>query len=401
MSDLKLISDKVSPVIANLINLSVNKSKFPEGLKQAIIRPIHKKGSRKIYSNYRPIAILSSVDKVIEKCIVEQLGYYLSKNKILNKCQHGFQRGKSTDTLLLKFTDEINSNLADKKVVVAVFFDFTKAFDTLDTDTLLKAMSECGVGEPLNQWFRDYLTARSYRVQVGSTLSDEQRVTCGVPQGSCSGPVCYLLHVNSLCGVLRHCTAHMFADDLCVLRASTVDALPDACRLVQQDVDAVVRWSHDNGIALNADKTRLLVIRSPHLHLTRVPSPIIAHNFHCFHNNQALCRCKPILQVNCVTYLGVKVDENFSWSHHVDLLCNKLRILLGKFYYLSFKVPLNTLKYLFKSLVESIIGYALNCYRLTFKTNLSKIEKLQLRFLCLKNFISQKKLYISLHENLY
>ncbi|XP_063635107.1 uncharacterized protein K02A2.6-like [Cydia splendana] len=107
-------------------------------------------------------------------------------------------------------------------------------------------MEECGVGRPLNQWFRDYLTARSFRVKVGSALSDEQVVRYGVPQGSGCGPLCYLMHVNSLCGVLRHCSAHMFADDLCTLRAG-ID-LEQTCRLVQEDVDAVVKWSHDNGI---------------------------------------------------------------------------------------------------------------------------------------------------------
>ncbi|XP_063389178.1 uncharacterized protein LOC134674963 [Cydia fagiglandana] len=107
-------------------------------------------------------------------------------------------------------------------------------------------MEECGVGRPLNQWFRDYLTARSFRVKVGSALSDEQAVRCGVPQGSGCGPLCYLMHVNSLCGVLRHCSAHMFADDLCTLRAGT--DLEQTCKLVQEDVDAVVKWSHDNGI---------------------------------------------------------------------------------------------------------------------------------------------------------
>ncbi|KAA5597195.1 hypothetical protein F3H15_35725, partial [Pseudomonas aeruginosa] len=83
----------------------------------------------------------------------------------------------------------------------------------------------------------------SYRVKVGDAFSEEIQVNCGVPQGSGCGPVCYLMHVNSLCGVLRHCSAHMFADDLCTLSAST--DLAEMCRRVQEDVDAVVKWSHD------------------------------------------------------------------------------------------------------------------------------------------------------------
>lgn len=379
MSDLKLVINKVSPVIARLANLSIESHIFPNKLKETIIRPIHKKGDRKKFNNYRPIAILSSIDKIIEKCITNQLGNYLSTNNILNKCQHGFQKGKSTNTLLTKFTNDINTYLEGKKFVIAIFFDFKKAFDTLETETLLNGMEECGVGGPLNRWFRDYLTTRSYRVKIGETFSDEKQVQCGVPQGSGCGPVCYLMHVNSLCGVLRHCKAYMFADDLCALRAGT--NLADECQLIQQDVDTVVKWSHDNGIILNSDKTKLLIIHSPYLPLTQTTPSIYTHSFQCLHNKLVNCSCIPIERVNCVTYLGVKIDENFSWAHHIDYICNKLRILLGKFYHLSYKVPIGTLKCLYLALVDSVISYALDCYGLTFKTYIDKIENIQIRFL--------------------
>ncbi|KAI5637432.1 reverse transcriptase (RNA-dependent DNA polymerase) domain-containing protein [Phthorimaea operculella] len=263
--------------------------------------------------------------------------------------------------------------MSDLKVLV------DKAFDTLETDTLLNAMDECGVREPLNSWFRDYLTSRSYRVKVGEEFSDARGVTCGVPQGSGCGPVCYLMHVNSLCGVLRHCSAHMFADDLCALRAGT--DLAETCRLVQEDVNSVVKWSHDNGIVLNADKTKLLIIHSPYLRLSETNPNIYTHSFDCIHNNYINCNCKPIERINCITYLGVKIDNNFSWSSHVDFICNKLRSLLGRFYHLSFKVPLSTLKCLYLSLVDSILSYSLDCYGLTFKTNIQKLESIQIRFL--------------------
>ncbi|XP_037874514.1 uncharacterized protein LOC119630122 isoform X1 [Bombyx mori] len=379
MSDLKIIVDKISPVLSKLINLSVKYHKFPQKLKEAIIRPVHKRGDRKVFSNYRPIAILSSIDKIMEKCVINQIGTFLQKNNILTECQHGFQKNKSTNTLLSNFTDEINAHLENKKIIVAIFYDFRKAFDTLQTETLLNGMEECGLGQPLNPWFSDYLRARSYRVKVGDAFSEEKQVNCGVPQGSGCGPVCYLMHVNSLCGVLRHCSAHMFADDLCTLSAST--DLAEMCRRVQEDVDAVVKWSHDNGIILNADKTKMIIIHSPYLRSIDNPPPLIAHSFDCFHNKKINCTCNPIEKVNCVKYLGVKIDTSFSWDSHIEYLCGKLRILLEKFYYLGIKVPLPILKCLYFALVDSIISYALDCYGLTFKTYIDKIESLQTRFL--------------------
>ncbi|XP_050683961.1 uncharacterized protein LOC126978889 [Leptidea sinapis] len=170
-------------------------------------------------------------------------------------------------------------------------------------ETLLNGLDECGVRQPLNNWFRDFVTSRTYRVKVGDSLSAEVKVQYGVPQGSGCGPVCYLMYVNSLCGVLRHCSAYMFADDLCTLRAGT--DLAETCRLVQQNIDSVVKWSHDNGIMLNADKTK--VIGSPYIRSTGSPPPLYAHSFNCFHNNLSNCLCNPIEKVIFVTYLGIKV----------------------------------------------------------------------------------------------
>ncbi|XP_048479101.1 uncharacterized protein LOC105391608 [Plutella xylostella] len=379
MCDLKCIIDKISPIIAKLTNLCVIHSKFPERLKEAILRPIFKKGDHKLTTNYRPIAILSSIEKVIEKCIVNQLGSFLSNNNILDPNQHGFQRGRSTGTLLTNFTDNINTHLNNKQFIVAIFFDFKKAFDTLEHEMLLRAMGECGVRGPMNEWFRDYLTSRSYRVRVADSLSEPRGVRCGVPQGSAAGPVCYLMLVNSLCRVLRHCSAYMFADDLCAFLAGR--DMAEVQRLVQEDVDNVIKWSHDNGIIINADKTKMLVIHSPYALLSNNTCNIITHSYECFHRMQNHCTCGSIERVEQVTYLGMQIDENFGWIKHVDYVMNKLRILLSKFYQLSFKVPRSILKCLYLALVDSIIGYSLHCYGLTFKTHIEKIEKMQIKFL--------------------
>lgn len=170
----------------------------------------------------------------------------------------------------------------------------------------------------------------------------------------------------------------MYADDLCILRAGT--DLSETARLIQQDVDAVVKWSHDNGIVLNSQKTKLLLLHSPYLPINNPVPPIFAHSFNCIHHHNS-CVCKPIDRERCVTYLGLKVDEHFSWNDHTDYICDKLRVLLGKFYHLSFRVPPSTLKCIYMSLVDSVVSYALDCYGLTFKTNIDKLENIQIRFL--------------------
>ncbi|XP_059045776.1 uncharacterized protein LOC131841473 [Achroia grisella] len=255
-------------------------------------------------------------------------------------------------------------------------------------------MEECGVRGPLNSWFRDYLTARTYRVRVGESLSEPATdVLCGLPQGSGCGPVGYLMHVNSLCRVLRHATAYMFADDLCTIHAS--GDIAEISRLVQEDVDNIVKWSHDNGIILNIEKTKMLIIKSPYCSVPDIHCSIITHSYDCLHK-QCNCICKPIERVNCVTYLGMQIDENFNWRYHIEKLCDKMRVMLCKFYNLQFKVPQKVLRCLYMALIDSMIGYGLECYGLTFKTYIEKIEIIQIRFLKL---IVGEKLKIRFKDN--
>ena len=151
---------------------------------------------------------------------------------------------------------------------------------------------------------------------------------------------------------------------------------------MQQDINSVVKWSHDNGIILNAQKTKIIIIRSPHYNIPDLSNFYrpITHSYTCFHN-PGNCKCEPIEIVPCVTYLGVKIDQHFSWSNHIDYICGKLRILLGKFYYLKFKVPQKVLKCLYMTMVDSVVSYALDSYGLTFKSYIQKIETLQIKFL--------------------
>ncbi|KAG7310176.1 hypothetical protein JYU34_004728 [Plutella xylostella] len=261
-------------------------------------------------------------------------------------------------------------------------------------------MAECGIRGPLHSWYREYLAERSHRVRVGEEHSRPQAAAGrGVPQGSGCGPLCYLMHVNSLCNVIRHCSSYMFADDLCTLRAGR--DMDEVARLVQEDIDNVVRWSHDNGIVLNAEKTNLLVIQSPYSCTPTSICQLVAHSFDCFHNKCVNCKCTTIKQVPCVTYLGMCIDEKMGWTKHIEKILNKLRILLFKFKQLSFKVPISVLKTIYLSLVDSIISYGLDCYGSIFKTYMDKIENIQIKFLKLLVSKNIRKKYSNNNKALF
>lgn len=396
VKDLKQIKEQISPIIAYFINISVKNSQYPEELKKSIVRPIYKQGSHQDYSNYRPIAILNTVNKIFEKIIVKQLTNFLEKNNILNEVQHGFRINRSTATALEKFTDEVNNRLNEKKIVMVIFIDFKKAFDTLDHSGLLQAMNECGIRGPMNAWFSKYLDQRSLKVCISGTESVRGDIKFGVPTGSVYGPLGYIMHVNSMSNVLRKCKAFMYADDTCLVYShNNIDVIQQD---IQNDFDRIVQWAHDNGIIINTDKTKCMLIHSPyHRNKSNLMTVgVKGHSYECLHNNKLNCLCSYLETVTSYKYLGLVIDNTFTWNLHVNNVCNKLRAILGKLKSLKHAVNRKLLFTLYYALADSVIEYGLGGYGLTFPTHLNKIKILQIRLLKL---LADKKTKKSLNKN--
>ncbi|KAI3381283.1 hypothetical protein SNEBB_002555, partial [Seison nebaliae] len=129
---IKKVKDAVAMPIARIINMSFQSGIFPDCLKTAKITPIHKTGSEKTISNYRPISVLPWLSKIFEKCIAKQLMNYLEHNTILISTQFGFRKNKSTQDAMVQFTELLYSALDSKQHCISVFIDLQKAFDTVD-----------------------------------------------------------------------------------------------------------------------------------------------------------------------------------------------------------------------------------------------------------------------------
>lgn len=380
VQDLKTIKYPISQVLAYFINKCIDRQVYPNELKTSIIRPIFKGGNHKEYTNYRPIAILSVINKIFEKIIIGQITKFLENNNILTDIQHGFRPNRSTATALSKFTNDINVSLNSKEVVLLTFIDFKKAFDTLEHEGLLQAMDECGIRGPVKRWFRQYLDNRNLKVRVKGVDSNLGKVDYGVPTGSVYGPIGYIMHVNSMVNVIKNCNAYMYADDTC-LTYSGRDC--EMIRLaMQEDLDNVVKWAHDNGILININKTKCMLISSPYSHIAKNACiSIKGHSYECLHDNYANCQCECIERVAKYKYLGLLIDERFTWDAHVDTICNRLRSVLGKLNNLKYIVSRQVLYILYHALAEATINYGLGGYGLTFPVHLNKIKVLQIRLL--------------------
>lgn len=379
VTDIKMAGRGISVALTNLINRSVKMGSYPETLKMGCVRPIFKKGKKDEYSNYRPITLLPSVDKIVEKFICEQMHTYFRKHDVIYTNQFGFQQGKGTAELLSKFIDEVNEYLNDKNNVLVLFIDFSRAFDTLDHTKLIKKLDECGIRGPLLNWCKNYLQDRKYCVKICNAHSNTIEAKYGTAQGSVLGPLHFLSYVNNMRNVLKYCSCYQYADDTCiVIGRSDINV---AYELLQADFDILSKWCHDAGLVLNVSKTKLMHIKSPYL---KCPSRGIlkAHNHSCMHsNNPQSCTCPEIELVNSYTYLGLTIDNHINWGQQIERVCNKLRQFMANMYILNSRIPYKVKLALYNSLAESYIQYGISSYGRTYKTYLDAIYKLQLKIL--------------------
>ena len=149
-------TDIYLPCLVHIINSSLSTGIFPNALKIANILPLFKSGKSSLFSNYRPISLLTSVSKVFEKVFYIRLYQFLMKYNILYIFQFGFRRNHSTSLALLVLLDKIINSLENNEFAIGVFLDFSKAFDTVNHDILLQKLNFYGVrGIPL-QWINSY-----------------------------------------------------------------------------------------------------------------------------------------------------------------------------------------------------------------------------------------------------
>ena len=158
---LKFLAIELSWPLAHIFNLSLTTGIFPDRLKSSRTVPIFKAGRNDLCDNYRPIALLSTLSKILEKMVSVKLVNHLDRNKILYEHQYGFQRQKSTEHSIIHALNFIHKAMNENKYSVGVFFDLKKAFDVCSHDILLMKLSKMGITGTALNWFKSYLSNRT------------------------------------------------------------------------------------------------------------------------------------------------------------------------------------------------------------------------------------------------
>ena len=155
------------------------------------------------------------ISKVIEKVVHDQTKKYLNDHDIIYNCQSGFREIHSTDYVLSFLNDKILKGF-DKGVYTGMIsIDLRKAFDTIDHEILLRKMIYLGFSVSVIKWFKDYLSNRTFLVNVNDSFSNPGNLLCGVPQGSILGPLLFLLYVNDMKQAVQS-DLLLYADDSCI-----------------------------------------------------------------------------------------------------------------------------------------------------------------------------------------
>ena len=362
---LKEIIHPLTKPLTHIFNNSLSQGVFPDLLKIAKVNPIFKKDNPHEISNYRPISILPSLSKVLEKIVYDRLYKFLDKYNILNSNQYGFRKKYSTDLALIKIYDKISSAIANKEHVIGIFMDLSKAFDTLNHAILLSKLKNYGVRGHALLWFENYLKNRKQYVTFNGHNSHSQFVQCGVPQGSILGPLLFLLYVNDIFNTSSLLSFVLFADDTNIFCShKDFDSLID---ILNFEINKVSNWFKSNKLSLNITKTHSMYFKL-HSHNNDIPLNIKIDDI-------------LIEQKDSSKFLGVIIDEKLTWNEHLHHIIMCISRSIGIISKLRFLLPQSTLFTLYNALILPYISYCNIVWANCGSTKINSIFLLQKRAL--------------------
>ena len=361
---LKTSANAIAPTLLKIINTSLQNGQFPEPLKIAKLKPIHKGGPKSDPSNYRPISVLPVLSKIIEKHITKHIFAYLSKYDILHKSQSGFRKNHSCNTALISLLDEWLKNIDKGEITGAIFFDLRKAFDVVDHEILLQKLRLHNFDSRAMTWMQSYLSNRYQCIVTSKISSSLQQVKSGVPQGSVLGPALFLIFINDMPLFINEAYAEIYADDTTVHTASKDEKVIET--KLQVSATNFKSWCLQHKMFVHLAKTSFMNIgtRQNLLNIDNINIIIDNENISGVENQKLL---------------GIIIDKTLSWDKQIDSVCLNIsrRITLLKI--LSKYVDESSLKQYYNAYILPIFDYGCMIWGQCSTYNMNRLLKLQKR----------------------
>lgn len=345
---LKEILPTIIHTILNIINASLENGHVPNSFKCAVIKPLLKKPNLDPDSlvNYRPISNLPFISKVLEKVVVKQLCCHLQNNSLFEKFQSGFRSQHSTETALVKVTNDLLLAADAGLVSILVLLDLSAAFDTIDHNILLHRLErEVGIGGTALRWFKSYLSDRHQFVNVNDVSSTSSEVNYGVPQGSVLGPILFMLYMLPLGNIIRNhdINFHCYADDTQLYLSIKPDQT-DRIHRLSACVKDITSWMTANLLLLNSDKTEVMILGPQNQRDALSEQIVTLDNIN-------------ISSSSTVRNLGVIFDQDLSFKAHIKQACKTAYFHLRNIAKIRHLLSISDAEKLIHAFVSSRIDY--------------------------------------------
>jgi exonuclease III len=332
-------SDDIVKHVEVLLNQMISYGIYPSKLKETIIHPIHKKESRLIKENYRPVSVTTSLDKVIEEAILRQLNEFLIQHNILDQFQFGFKKGRSCEDLLAKVISTISNILDNKRIAIIISLDLSKAFDMVNHEILLAKLEHYGIRNKSYDLLKDFLTNRVQFVKINEAISYLGHIRKGIPQGTQKGPTLFSIYVNDMKELMTNSKIFKFADDTMLIFDIDPISMAEATEHIREDLSLLSKYYVDNKLMLNLNKSQSIIFGNDS------------------QNIQKTLNDHQINTVESIKYLGIIIDDQLNFQPALTTLRKSLNQAIGAIYVIKQSLTIKPLMDFYFGHFQSHISY--------------------------------------------
>jgi len=309
--------------VTRLFNACVTAGHHPKEWREATIAVIPKPG-RADYSlpkNYRPIALLECLGKLLEKTLARRIYFDLNTHNLVPTNQFGARDSSSTLDAGLVLLHDAQLALAQRLRCGALLFDVKGFFDNINHGRLVRIFEKLGFPGPMVRWLRSFLTDRRIRLRFNGLSAEPLSLMVGTPQGSPISPVLSIIYTSPLLHIMRQWSGaalSMYVDDGIIFAAS--DSWSQTADRLREGYRECVTWLTQAGLSAEPDKTELIFFRRRR---ERDTGPQHLHLF-----NPAISSYYRVAAAQNIRYLGFFFSADLTWDRHVKIMCNRARASL-------------------------------------------------------------------------
>ena len=302
----------ISDIVGQIFEASIQLGYYPRRWKTASIVVMRKDGKPDYTTPdaYRPISLLNTLGKILERVMAKRLSYYAEKYRLLPDTQFGGRPGRSTEQALLILANSIDRALRKHKVLTLLAFDIKGAFNGVSKESIDARLRQKGIPSIARNWIRSFMEDRQANIAFdGFSTSVETISSAGLAQGSPLSPILFAFYNSDLVNqsVTLRGGASAFSDDYFRWIVSS-SAKGNIEKLQEDDIPRIEEWARRNGAVFDAKKTKLI-------HFTRKKSEQLLGSI--------TMNGETNLPLPAIKLLGVIFDQELRWKDHTQYAVKK------------------------------------------------------------------------------